>query len=127
MGQHPRYHVFGALTAQVASGHLGRKTGRGFVVPDTPLPAPPPDATLIALRIESTLANEAASLLPSGIAPDAIDTAMRLGLNFPRGPFASARAHGLPLILATLGALEAAAPPHLKTRYAACPRLKDIA
>ena len=30
MQGHPRYHVFPALVAQVASGDLGRKSGRGF-------------------------------------------------------------------------------------------------
>ena len=54
MGNHPRYHVFTALQAQVASGNLGRKTGRGFVFPAPPAPAPA-DAKVIALRIEAAL------------------------------------------------------------------------
>jgi 3-hydroxybutyryl-CoA dehydrogenase len=42
---------------------------------------------------------------------------LKLGLNFPRGPFESARAHGLDKIRATLAELEATAPAHLKRRY----------
>ena len=114
---HPRYHVFDALKAQVASGHLGRKTGQGFLHPAEPGP-PPADAAQLALRIEATLANEAAWLLAEGgTTPASIDRALKLGLNFPRGPFESAARHGPAQIAATLAALEANAPPHLKTRY----------
>lgn len=121
MGGHPRYHVFAALKAQVAKGDLGRKTGRGFVHPADAVP-PPPDADAIALRIEAALVNEAAWLLSEGGATvEGIDTAMRLGLNFPRGPFEARARHGADLIRATLAALEAKAPPHLKTRYNPAP------
>ncbi|MDQ1850685.1 3-hydroxyacyl-CoA dehydrogenase NAD-binding domain-containing protein [Gemmobacter fulvus] len=123
MGNHPRYHVFPALRAQVASGQLGRKTGRGFLHPN-PLPAAPPDTAAIALRIEAMLANEAASLLAEGgTTEQGIDTALQLGLNFPRGPFASARRHGVSEVLAELCRLQAAAPAPLKARYAASPGL----
>ena len=119
MGGHPRYHVFDALTRQVASGRLGRKSGQGFLHPQSP-GAAPADSDAIALRIEAALANEAAHLAEeSGLAPGDIDTAMKLGLNFPRGPFEAAQRHGREKIIAMLGALEAAAPPHLKGRYKA--------
>lgn len=123
MGHHPRYHVFAALKAQVETGALGRKTGAGFTLPavDTP---PPPDADAIVLRIEATLANEGAWLLSEGgTTADGIDTALKLGLNFPRGPFEIVSRHGRDRILATLSALEAAAPAHLKTRYLPAPEL----
>ena len=117
MAGHPRYHVFDALRAQVARGDLGRKTGRGFVCPAEPT-ATPPNAAGIALRIEAVLINEAASLLAEGgVGQDSIDTAMMLGMNFPRGPFAALRAHGAPRILAMLAGLEARAPAHLRGRY----------
>ena len=117
MGGHPRYHVFDALRQQVASGNLGRKTGRGFVHPD-PLPPAPADAAAIVLRIEATLVNEAAWLLAEGgTTRDGIDTAMKLGLNLPRGPFDCLQAHGPGTIAAELARQERAAPPHLKTRY----------
>ena len=121
MGGHPRYHVFDALRAQVASGDLGRKTGRGFIFPGAP-GAAPKDSDAIVFRIEATLANEAASLLAEGGTDEAgIDMALKLGLNFPRGPFESARANGLFRTRVTLAALEAAAPAHLKGRYAISP------
>ena len=123
MGGHPRYHVFDALRQQVASGNLGRKTGRGFVHPD-PLPPAPADAAAIVLRIEATLVNEAAWLLAQGgTTRDGIDTAMKLGLNFPRGPFDALAQHSPTRIRDTLAALESAAPPHLKTRYIPAPAL----
>lgn len=114
---HPRYHVFDALKAQVAAGHLGRKTGQGFVFPALPGP-PPPDAAEIALRIEATLANEAAWLLAQGgVTADGIDQALKLGLNFPRGPFEISGHDTKATIASTLARLEAKAPAHLKTRY----------
>jgi 3-hydroxybutyryl-CoA dehydrogenase len=127
MDSHPRYHVFDALMKQVNSGKLGRKSGAGFIHPAIPGPAPQ-DAGAIALRIEATLANEAASLLSEGGATsDGIDTALKLGLNFPRGPFESARAQGLARIRETLAKLEARAPSHLKGRYAISPALESMA
>lgn len=126
MHDHPRYHVFAPLRAQVASGQLGRKTGRGFLYPETPGPAPA-DAEAIRLRIEATLANEAASLLAEGAVSAAdIDRAMKLGLNFPRGPFESARAVGLPAIRAELNRLAAAAPAQILGRYDPVPALAAL-
>lgn len=117
MAMSPRYHVFDALKAQVASGNLGRKTGKGFLFPDRPA-APPADAADIAFRVEAVLANEAAWLLAEGgTSREGIDTALKLGLNFPRGPFEMLETHGPARIRARLAALEAAAPSALKTRY----------
>ena len=124
MGNHPRYHPFDALKTQVASGNLGRKTGRGFVFPDPPA-APPQDADAIALRIEATLVNEAHWLLAEGgTSPGGIDTAMRLGLNFPRGPFEALARHGPKAIVQELARLRAAAPEALKSRYDPAPMLE---
>ncbi|RDC71814.1 3-hydroxybutyryl-CoA dehydrogenase [Rhodovulum sp. 12E13] len=123
MGGHPRYHVFDALRRQVVAGRLGRKSGEGFVTPDPGAAGPAPGA---AERIEAALVNEAASLLAEGVAEDDIDTAMRLGLNFPRGPFEIARAAGPAAIVARLEALEAAAPAHLKGRYAPAAALRAM-
>ena len=117
MGLHPRYHVFDRLRAQAAGADLGRKAARGFVWPDAPAEAPA-DAGAIALRIEAVLANEAAWLLSEGgVTAEGIDAAMVLGLNFPRGPLAGLRAHGLARILDVLAGLEARAPAHLRGRY----------
>lgn len=117
MGGSPRYHVFAALKDQVARGDLGRKSGKGFLFPDR-AGAPPTDAAAIVLRIEAALVNEAAWLLSEGGSTrEGIDTALELGLNFPRGPFATMRAHGDAVIAAELARLEEAAPAHLRTRY----------
>ena len=123
---HPRYHVFDALISQVGKGKLGRKSGSGFVFPRPPVAAPT-DAGAIVLRIEATLANEAASLMDeSGMEEADIDTALKLGLNFPRGPFQSARLHGLSTIRETLAMLEERAPSHLKGRYRLSPALETM-
>ena len=121
MQKHPRYHVFPILTAQVASGDLGRKTGRGFIYPAEITAKANPD---IALRIESTLVNEAAWLLAEGgTTAEGIDTAMKLGLNFPRGPFEALALHGRDSVVRTLQNLAQKAPEALKPRYAPAPYL----
>lgn len=126
MNGHPRYHIFDRLREQVAKGDLGRKSGRGFLFPDAPGPAPS-DASAIVLRIEVALANEAATLVEAGGAQaDDIDVALRLGLNFPRGPFESARLHGKATVLAELARLAIAAPPLLTARYAVSPALAGL-
>lgn len=124
MGHHPRYHPFDALRAQVAKGDLGRKTGKGFVFPGDVGPEPA-DAAAIALRIEACLVNEAHWLLAEGgVTRDGVDTAMRLGLNFPRGPFAALAQHGRAAVLGELARLQAAARPELKARYLPAPGLE---
>ncbi|WP_284162979.1 3-hydroxyacyl-CoA dehydrogenase NAD-binding domain-containing protein [Frigidibacter sp. SD6-1] len=126
MSNHPRYHVFKALEAQVSAGHLGRKSGHGFLFPTVPAAAPA-DADAIRLRVEATLANEAATLVAAGgAAPDDIDRALRLGLNFPRGPFESARLLGRAAVLAELDRLAGLAPAHLAGRYAICEALPAL-
>lgn len=123
MQDHPRYHVFAALRRQVAAGDLGRKTGRGFLFPEKPGPAPG-DAEAIVLRIETALVNEAGWLLAEGgTTQDGIDTALKLGLNFPRGPFEILAAQGREPVLARLQRLAAAAPAHLQGRYRPAPGL----
>ena len=125
MGQHPRYLPFPALRAQVASGHLGRKTGQGFVFPGAQ-GATPQGAAAIVLRIEATLINEAHWLLSEGgTTATGIDTAMRLGLNFPRGPFEALDNHGRAAILTELSRLRRGAPEALKSRYDPAPVLEN--
>jgi 3-hydroxybutyryl-CoA dehydrogenase len=126
MGGHPRYHVFASLRAQVASGALGHKSGRGFVLGADATPTPP-DAEAIALRIEAALVNEAAWLLSEGgVTQSGIDTALKLGLNFPRGPFEMLHHHGAAQIIDTLARLAAAAPAPLQGRYAPAPGLETL-
>ncbi|MGB5870893.1 MAG: 3-hydroxyacyl-CoA dehydrogenase NAD-binding domain-containing protein [Albidovulum sp.] len=137
MNRHPRYHVFEVLRAQVARGDLGRKSGRGFIYPDAVGPdlvgpdlvrLAPADAGDIAARIEAVLVNEAVSLVAEGATrAEDVDTAMRLGLNFPRGPFETLRLYGAGVVQETLKGLEKAAPEHLRGRYTAAGNLKDFA
>ena len=70
-----------------------------YVTEDTP--------GLIVTRTVAMLANLAADALASRVAsePD-IDTAMRLGVNYPLGPLAWARQWGITAILRTLDSLE---------------------
>ena len=91
----------------VAAGRLGRKSGCGFysyddaphppsVVPFGPHggkrnhatePAGDPEAEAILPRLYAQIANEAAFALEEDIgSPADMDTAMRLGFNWPRGP-----------------------------------------
>lgn len=119
MGGNPRYHIFAALREAVAQGHLGRKSGKGFVTPAPADTALPKDAKQIAARVQAMLVNEACWLVQeSGTFHDAIDTAMKLGLNFPRGPFEMLSAlGGAKAVLSLLATLEAKAPAALKGRY----------
>jgi 3-hydroxybutyryl-CoA dehydrogenase len=127
MGCHPRYHVFDRLVERVAAGELGRKSGRGFLWPEAP-GAVPEAGDLILLRIEAMLANEAASLLAEGsVSAGDIDMAMRLGMNFPRGPFEALRSHGVGRVLSILNDLARRAPPHLAGRYDPQPNLESLA
>ena len=124
MQNHPRYYPFKSLVDQVASGDLGTKTGRGFVS-GTKITPRVNDA--IVLRIESSLANEAASLLDEGVqSPASIDLAMKLALNFPRGPFEAAQHWGLTAVKDALTKLAASAPAHLKGRYNISPSLASL-
>jgi 3-hydroxybutyryl-CoA dehydrogenase len=126
MNHHPRYHVFDALRQQLATGDLGRKTGKGFVFPGAP-GVVPVDAEAIRLRIEAMLVNEAASLVAEGdVSPENIDLAMTLALRFPRGPFAAAKAWGPDRILAALDTEVANAPAPMKQRYVPAPGLVSL-
>jgi len=91
----------------VSEGHLGRKSGRGFYEygdgphrpPDPDLGIDPPvlDPELLAKidpaapeilpRLVAQVANEAAFAIEEEVgSPADMDTAMRLGFNWPRGP-----------------------------------------
>jgi 3-hydroxybutyryl-CoA dehydrogenase len=91
----------------VAEGRLGRKSGRGFYEygegahraadPDLVIAAPTADpdelgevdpaAPMILPRLFAQIANEAAFALEEEVgSPADMDTAMRLGFNWPRGP-----------------------------------------
>jgi 3-hydroxybutyryl-CoA dehydrogenase len=105
----PRWRPTPIHERMVASGRLGRKTGRGFYVyeEDTPHRPRDPDfpgerpifdedqlievagenAPVVLTRLGATIANEACFALGESVAsPEDINTAMRLGYNWPIGP-----------------------------------------
>jgi 3-hydroxybutyryl-CoA dehydrogenase len=125
----------------VDAGRLGRKSGGGFydygadgtrgapwaAVSQRPS-GPAPDHLTeeqIAARILATIVNEAASAVGEGVAaPEAIDTAMRLGANYPSGPLEWGERIGLVRVVRTLDGLHAAVPDG---RYRVVPLLRSLA
>ena len=125
----PRWEPSPISERMVAEGRLGRKSGRGFYAygddePEAPVEAPGAELrSRILERILCQLVNEACYALEEGVAESAddIDTAMRLGLNHPRGPFEWARELGPDRVLATLDSLRADLGDD---RYAASPLIR---
>ena len=110
----PRWQPHPIQEQMVAKGKLGRKTGEGFyayVDGEQVSPARGPDAEdaapqSILTRIVAQLVNEASFAVEEGVAsPADIDTAMRLGLNHPKGPFEWLAQVGADRVVATLDEL----------------------
>jgi 3-hydroxybutyryl-CoA dehydrogenase len=136
----PRYRPHPLQRALVESGRLGRKSNGGCYdytadgergAPwsglarraDGPQPARL-DPAQVEARILAALVNEAASAVADGVAtPDAIDTAMRLGTNWPEGPLAWGERIGLASVVHTLDALHGAVPDG---RYRTVPLLRSL-
>ena len=77
------------------------------------------------MRTVARLANEASWLVAEGTADaDAVDTAMRLGTNYPIGPLAWAEQVGVERIVTVLDNL---ARTYGDGRYRICPQLRRIA
>ena len=92
----PRWEPHPIQEEMVEAGRLGRKTGAGFYEyaggrrrrPGAQPGRRPADPESILERIVAQLVNEASFAVDEGVArPPEIDTAMRLGLNHPQGPF----------------------------------------
>jgi len=120
--EEPRYQPHPMQRTLVEAGRLGRKSGAGFYdyLADGTRGAAWTDlgpivggarrlaGDAIGTRVLATLVNEAASAVADGVAPpEPIDTAMRLGANYPRGPLAWGELIGLSTVVATLDALGA--------------------
>ncbi len=137
----PRYRPHLVQRMLVDAGRLGRKSGGGFYDYDADgsrgapwaglahRPAGPPPEQLaeeqIAARILATIVNEAASAVAGGVAtPEAIDTAMRLGANYPSGPLEWGERIGLARVVQTLDGLHASVPDG---RYRVVPLLRTLA
>lgn len=108
----PRFRPSHLQRSLVEAGTLGRKTGRGFYdhagdegAGETGRSEASGD---VALRVISCIVNEAFLTLSEGVATaEDIDRAMKLGANYPRGPFEWAEEIGAERILETLDALRA--------------------
>lgn len=126
----PRFRPSYLQRSMVEAGLLGRKSGRGFYdygagerreTGETQRTEPSED---IALRVISCIVNEAFLALSEGVATtEDIDEAMKLGANYPKGPFEWAEEIGAPGILQTLDALRAT----YGEAYLAAPSLRERA
>jgi 3-hydroxybutyryl-CoA dehydrogenase len=104
----PRWRPTATHARMVAAGRLGRKTGRGFYIYEKDAPHRPrdpdvdgerpifdedelealagPKAPIVLTRLGATIANEACFALGERVASaEDINTAMRLGYNWPLG------------------------------------------
>lgn len=99
---------------------VGFLHGLGFavtVLPDTP--------GLVVARTVAMLAAFAADAVDAGVATaEDVDTAMRLGLNYPRGPYEWGAGLGWSWVVGVLDALAAAEDP---VRYRVSPALRSRA
>jgi len=106
----PRFRPSYLQRAMVEGGTLGRKAGRGFYdydggqgAEDGGRGGPTED---VALRVISCIVNEAFLALQEGVATaEDIDRAMKLGANYPKGPFEWADDIGAGAIIDTLDSL----------------------
>jgi len=120
----------------VAAGRLGRKAGRGFYeydggkkVEDAALGAVEEEGRAIFERVVSCLVNEASFAVEEGVAtPSDVDTAMKLGLNHPKGPFEWREELGAGRVVATLDMLaENAQSEREAERYRVADSLRELA
>ncbi|OLT37918.1 3-hydroxyacyl-CoA dehydrogenase [Kytococcus sp. CUA-901] len=123
--QDPRYEPTGFQDDLVQAGTLGRKTGRGvYTYDDQGKPtdaggdpfvaralARGPVETNVVARTIAMLVNEAVDLVHRGEASRRdVDTAMKLGTNYPKGPFEWLEELGAEKVLADLRVMDAAYP-----------------
>lgn len=124
----PRFRPSHLQRSMVEAGALGRKTGRGFYDYGSDEKQTAREATQpagnVALRVVSCIVNEAFLTLSEGVATaEDIDRAMKLGANYPKGPFEWAEEIGVERILETLDYLRVAHGD----AYVAAPALRERA
>jgi 3-hydroxybutyryl-CoA dehydrogenase len=106
----PRFRPSYVQRSMVEAGELGRKSGRGFydyAGDGRARKSGEEPSGDVALRVISCIVNEAFLALSEGVATvEDIDRAMKLGANYPRGPFEWADEIGAARILDTLDALK---------------------
>jgi len=120
----PTYHR--ALTAARMPDTLDRQLGDALVAAGAAAAIIESErlAPYVIGRIVCSIINEAAFALGEGVASSAdIDTAMRLGVNYPQGPLEWANKLGLPLALAMLDHLYSF---YHEERYRAAPLLRQL-
>lgn len=133
----PRYEPVDVQRELVEAGRLGRKSGRGFfeyaeggqaldVTPDpgrvSELVGGPIETDPVA-RTLAMLVNEGVDLVRRGEATaEDVDTAMKLGTNYPKGPYEWLAEIGAATIVEQLQALDAAFPGG---RYRVSPALQE--
>src|SRR5690606_5776301 len=105
--------LFAPLTAEASSGSQSavKSIGAGLAARGVATEVVPDAAGGVAFRIVALLANEAIGALHEGLAAASkLDLAMRLGVNFPRGPLAWAEIIGLPELRSALAAMHDETP-----------------
>ncbi len=124
---HPRFRPSYLQRSMVEGGLLGRKSGRGFYeyggekTGEDNENEPSED---VALRVISCIVNEAFLALSEGVATaEDIDRAMKLGANYPKGPFEWEKEIGTRSIVEVLDSLRAA----YGDAYLAAPALRERA
>ncbi|HSK99719.1 MAG TPA: 3-hydroxyacyl-CoA dehydrogenase NAD-binding domain-containing protein [Rubrobacteraceae bacterium] len=124
----PRFRPSHLQRSMVEAGMLGRKSGRGFydysgeqgAVENAGVKS----SEDVALRTISCIVNEAFLTLSEGVATaEDIDKAMKLGANYPKGPFEWADEIGVDRVLETLDSLRTA----YGDAYLASPLLRERA
>jgi 3-hydroxybutyryl-CoA dehydrogenase len=126
----PRYRPSITQQRLVESGHLGRKSGRGYynyaagAVP----PQPNKDVALgrsVVDRVLAMLINEAVDAVHMRVAsPADVDLAMTRGVNYPKGLLAWADELGAAIVLERIERLHA---EYGEDRYRASPLLRRVA
>ena len=103
----PRFRPSHLQRSMVEAGLLGRKSGRGFYDYGAEKQEEVGEvAEHVALRVICCVVNEAYLALSEGVASaEDIDKAMKLGANYPRGPFEWAEEIGVQSILRMLDSL----------------------